>query len=266
MNNSNLEKEFVAVISDITKGVTDNVVKKTALKSMEKLNDNISTLQKEYASLLKDVESHKKTYRAEMETLRRDLAQIRQSYTEENKSLLNEIQSARSNYKTSAELLTEDIKKSKAVLDDSNAEIKDVLDHLDHLVGTWDSAMDENAAKLGQLSKRVETLQAEIRDETGKLRSLHDAGVTEMQSAIDAARTASENSAASLRDEVKSLAGAFSQGNNSLIKMLAHNQEAMVEHLNFVKQEYNKKYRILLAVTAANLLGIAFFLWCVFKR
>ena len=28
MNNANLEKEFVAVISDITKDVTDNVVKR----------------------------------------------------------------------------------------------------------------------------------------------------------------------------------------------------------------------------------------------
>ncbi len=265
MNNSNLEKEFVAVISDITKGVTDNVVKKTALKSMEKLNDNISTLQKEYASLLKDVESHKKTYREEMETLRRDLAQIRKSYTEENKTLLQEIQSARSNYKTSAELLTEDIRKSKSVLDDSNAEIKNVLDHLDRLVGTWDSVMEENTEKIGQLSKRVETLQAEIREETGKLRGLHDAGVTELQSAIDAVRESSENGAASLHDEYQSLAGAVSQGNDSLVKLLAQDREAMVEHLDAVKQEYNKKYKLLLAVTAANLLGIAFFLWRVFR-
>lgn len=265
MNNSNLEKEFVAVISDITKGVTDNVVKKTALKSMEKLNDNISTLQKEYASLLRDVENHKKTYRGEMETLRQDLTQIRRSYTEENQALLKEIQSARSNYKTSAELLTEDIKKSKAVLDNSDAEIKAVLNHLDHLVATWDSAMEENAAKISQLSKRVETLQAELRDETGKLRSLHDAGVTELQSAIDAARASSENGAAALHEECQSLAGAFSQGNNSLIQMLSRNQEAVTEHLASVKQEYDKKYKMLLAVTAANLLGIAFFLWRIIR-
>ena len=265
MNNSNLEKEFVAVISDITKGVTDNVVKKTALKSMEKLNDNISTLQKEYASLLRDVENHKKTYREEMETLRQDLTQIRRSYTEENKALLNEIQSAKSNYKTSAELLTEDIKKSKAVLDDSNAEIKAVLDHLDHLVETWDSAMEENAGKIGQLSKRVEMLQTEIRDETGKLRSLHDAGVTELQSAVNAVREASEKGTASLHEEYQSLAGTLSQGNSSLMKMLAHNREDMAEHLNAVKQETDKKYKILLAVTAANLLGIAYFLWRVFR-
>ena len=106
---------------------------------------------------------------------------------------------------------------------------------------------------------------ARLRDETGKLRSLHDAGVTELQSAIDAARASSENGAAALHEECQSLAGAFSQGNNSLIQMVAHNQETMAGHLGALKQEYDKKYKLLLAVTAANLLGIAFFLWRVFR-
>ncbi len=264
MNNTNLEKEFVAVISDITKSVTDSVVKKTVLKSMEKLNDNISTLQKEYTALLKDVENHKKTYREEMETLRQDLTQIRSSYTEENKKLLKEIREARSNYKTSAQLLLEDIDRSKTVLDDSDAEIRSVLDRLDHLVATWDSAMEKNAANIGQLSKRVETLGVGLREETENLRKNSDARYADLQTAVEAVKASAETGLSSLHDESRSLAENFLRGNNSLIQILSQDREDMTEQLTSVVQEYDRKYKTLLAVAAANLLGIAFFLWRAF--
>ncbi len=264
MNNTNLEKEFTAVITDITRDVANTVIKKTALESMDKLSENIGTLRNEYDNLLKDIEKYRKTYKDEADAQCKEMAWIRDTCAGENKTLLMEVGKARKNYKDTSGLLMEDIKKSKTLLDDSNKKITDVVVHLNQVMQVWNDTMGGHTAQIEQLSKSIDTLQKEFRTATRDLRKTGDNNYTELHSAIDTVRDASEKGRASLHEEYQSLAGAFSQGNSSLVQMQADNQNALTAYLDSLQQEYRKKYLLLVILTAGNLLGLGCVLWRVF--
>ena len=58
-----LEAEFIKTIADVTKEVTDDVVRHSALASVNEVNGTLKTLKAESGELVKDIRQAKDMYR-----------------------------------------------------------------------------------------------------------------------------------------------------------------------------------------------------------
>ncbi|SDZ76977.1 hypothetical protein [Selenomonas ruminantium] len=261
MASSALEQEFVKVISDITKEVSEDVVKNNALKSIEELNNNIDKLKKEYEILLECIDKNKQIHYNELELLNKDLVRIKETYTKENKNLVKEINEARDNYKTTTSLLLKNIKKEDGILDESFKKIKYLQNNLESTIKTWNSTTENNRKSIDQLIKQVNSLESYVNKETQALKKNNEINYGKLDSIIKEIGSSVNIELRQIDDQCKSISLAMVEKYDEITAKMSEDYNDISNQTRNMERESNKKYKLLMIVNIFNIILTIIILW-----